>query len=190
MVVTPGPRAAEAGARVLKEGGNAVDAAISAAAVQFLTEPQMCGAGGMGTIHISMSAAGNARLGRPAEATETSPGMWADQIARISADTYIIKGNLNYYGYTSITTPGTILGLSEALAKYGSRSWADALAPGIERAEKGVTVDPNMYSHWTGPRLEKAFPSGREILSVSPGSKAIYFKEDGELRSVGETLKN
>lgn len=210
IVACPSPRSAEAGARTLRNGGNAVDAAVVTAAVQFLMEPQMCGVGGMGTLHVSLSEKGLARLGKRPDAPSFSgvpgldtvldfygragekahAGLWEDEIERVSADTYVIAGHKNLFGYSSITTPGTVLGLSEALAKFGTLSWADALAPAISWADRGVVVDPYMYEAWAGKPVDPGFPRGRTVLKASPASSAIYFKPEGELHDVGETLSN
>ena len=58
IIVAAQPEAAEAGARVLMQGGNAVDAAMAAALVQGVVDPQMCGIAGFGSCHIYMPEAG------------------------------------------------------------------------------------------------------------------------------------
>ena len=58
MIVAAQPEAAEAGARVLQQGGNAVDAAIAAALVQGVVDPQMCGVAGFGSCHIFLPSRG------------------------------------------------------------------------------------------------------------------------------------
>ncbi len=62
VVVAPQPRAAEAGARVLEQGGNAFDAAIATAFVQMVVDPFMCGIGGFGTAHLCHVQRGEHRV--------------------------------------------------------------------------------------------------------------------------------
>ena len=61
MIVCPQPAAAEAGAEVLREGGNAVDAAVTAALVQGVVDPHMCGIGGGGVMTVHLAASGRTR---------------------------------------------------------------------------------------------------------------------------------
>ncbi|MEC8822148.1 MAG: gamma-glutamyltransferase, partial [Pseudomonadota bacterium] len=82
MIVAPQPEAAEAGARILKRGGNAIDAAIAAALVQGVVDPQMTGIAGFGNcqiflpgknVHTCIDFHGKT----PLSATED---MWADRL--------------------------------------------------------------------------------------------------------------
>ena len=59
LISAPQPEAVEAGARVLKQGGNAVDAAITCALVQGVVDPQMCGVAGFGSLQLYLPAAGH-----------------------------------------------------------------------------------------------------------------------------------
>src|SRR5438034_6342809 len=77
VVVAPQPLAAEAGASILESGGNAFDAAIAAALVQMVTDPQMCGLGGFGCATY-LSPAGCEHVAFHARAgAKAQPGMWA-----------------------------------------------------------------------------------------------------------------
>jgi gamma-glutamyltranspeptidase/glutathione hydrolase len=131
MISAPQPEAAEAGADVLHAGGNVVDAAVTAALVQTVVDPQMCGIAGMGCMHLYLpSQKMHPTLdfhGRSPAATR--PDMWADHIVREAEDGwgFILRGRENEIGYQSITTPRTLAALDFALRHYGTMSLADAI---------------------------------------------------------------
>src|SRR6187549_503594 len=78
VVVAPQPLAAEAGAAILSQGGNAFDAAIATAFVQMITDPQMCGLGGFGCATYLHSERGCQHVAFHARAgAKATPDMWA-----------------------------------------------------------------------------------------------------------------
>ena len=98
MIVAAQPEAAEAGARVLMDGGNAVDAAITAGLVQGVVDPQMCGIAGFGSCqiympssdtHVSIDFHGKTPLA-------ATPEMWADLVEGETRDGFgfIVRGNV------------------------------------------------------------------------------------------------
>ncbi|MDC1172869.1 gamma-glutamyltransferase, partial [Alphaproteobacteria bacterium] len=112
MIVAAQPEAAEAGARVLMAGGNAIDAAITAALVQGTVDPQMCGIAGFGNCQIKMPSKGihtciDFHGKTPSAATAE---MWEQLIESETRDGFgfVLKGNVNDLGYQSITTPGSL----------------------------------------------------------------------------------
>ena len=109
MIVAAQPEAAEAGAKVLMEGGNAVDAAICTALVQGTVDPQMCGIAGFGNCQIMMPSKGvhtciDFHGKTPFSANEN---MWEDLIVSETRDGFgfVLEGNVNDLGYQSVTTP-------------------------------------------------------------------------------------
>lgn len=137
--------AAEAGAKVLREGGNAMDAAVVAALVLSVVEPWLSGIGGGGLLLWADAQGGpvqtldfNVRAGQDFVSDDYplvggKDGDWFDWPA--------VKDDRNLIGYGSICIPGAIAGLSDALARHGTLSWQDALQPAIELAERGMLVD-------------------------------------------------
>ena len=136
--------AAEAGARVLAAGGNAIDAAVVTALVLSTVEPWLSGIGGGGfMIHADPggkveSLDFNVRASRHLDAADYplaggSDGDWFQWPAVVE--------DRNIIGYSSICIPGTIDGLATALADRGTLSWAEALAPAIAFAERGLEID-------------------------------------------------
>ncbi|WP_047457987.1 gamma-glutamyltransferase family protein [Rhizobium rhizogenes] len=137
-------RAAEAGAAVLSAGGNAVDAAVTTALVLSVVEPWLSGIGGGGFL-VRADAGGavdtlDFNVISPAAINPADyplvPGRDGDWF-----DWPSVEGDRNLIGYNSICVPGAIAGFAEALSRFGTISWADALAPAIEQAHRGLQLD-------------------------------------------------
>ncbi len=190
MVVAPQVLAAENGAEVLRRGGNAVDAAVTAAFVQGVVDPQMCGIGGGGVMLVHPADGGADRVIEflPRAGSRVSADQWESAFVREAAHShgYVLEGALNDVGYQSIGVPGTVLGLHEALARFGTIEWADAIAPAVGVARGGFPVSVYMSQDWgfdTGPDVV----SHRERLRTTAEARRVYTK-DGELYSPGEVL--
>src|SRR5215467_4111517 len=160
MIVCPQPVAAEAGRDVLRAGGNAVDAAVTVALVQGVIDPMMCGIGGSGVMLVHL--AGEARQEVIEFYARAGSGVREDQwehlLLREAADRYgfVLEGWVNDCGYQSVGVPGTVAGLAEALRRHGTLSWAEAIAPGVAFARRGMEVTGNVRAFWTtdyGPEL-------------------------------------
>lgn len=193
MVTAPQPEAVDAGLEVLKSGGNVMDAAIAAALVQTVVDPQMCGVAGFGSMQIYVAETGEHHFidfhGRAPKSTHED--MWESLILGECEDGFgfILEGQVNEIGYNSMTTPMTIRAFGEALEQYGSRPLSKLIQPAIEYCEEGFTVRPAVHGFWLQPaqagRIERI-----RILQDDPASTKIYIKPDGSLYQVGEVLKN
>lgn len=144
LVTAQHPAAAQAGAAVLARGGNAVDAAVTAALVLSVVEPWLSGLGGGGFL-LRAAADGTAQAldfnmvsgsGAVPEAYPLVAGRGGDWF-----DWPAVEGDRNLAGGASICVPGAVAGLAEALARFGTLSWSEALAPAIAEAEAGLRVD-------------------------------------------------
>ena len=124
MIVCPQPQAAERGIAILRNGGNAVDAAVTTAFLQMIVTPMSCGVGGFGQMHIYMAESGEEKIidFHAKAGSKVKPDMWEDLIIAESRDGFgfTLKGNVNTAGYTSIMVPGTVKGLYEGLTRYGT----------------------------------------------------------------------
>jgi gamma-glutamyltranspeptidase / glutathione hydrolase len=194
MIVAPQPEAAEAGADILARGGNAIDAAIAAAFVQGVADPQMCGIGGFGSMHVAMPSRGvhevlefYARAPLAARAD-----MWTDQLIGQSRDgfAFLLKGGLSEIGYPAVCTPGNVKGYAEALRRYGSFDWADAIAPAIALARRGVMVRPHMHWFWSQDQSGGGEVNTIDKLRHSRTGREVYFHADGSLKRAGDMLLN
>lgn len=134
MVSSDGPLGSEAGAEILKRGGNAVDAAVAVGFALAVTFPEAGNIGGGGYMVIRMAdgrvAAIDYREIAPLAATRD---MYLDASGKLT--------NKSVVGPLASGVPGAVAGLTEALAKYGTMSLADVMAPAIRYAEQGFVID-------------------------------------------------
>ena len=194
MIVTAQPEASEAGARVLMHGGNAVDAAVAAALVQGVVDPQMCGIAGFGSFQVYQPGEGRHECidfhGKtPLAAT---PDMWLDRLEGEARDGFgfLLRDQVNDLGYQAVTTPGSLLAYYEAVRDFGTWDWADICAPAIEQAKRGFVVRPHVYFWWThGADMGRAEVAAR--LAFSATGREIYFNHHtGLLKRIGERVEN
>ena len=170
MVAAGHPLAAEAGLRLLKAGGNAIDAAIATWAVQGEVEPGMTGLGADMFILYYEAKTGTV--------TFINGTGYAAQAATI--EFYKAKGGIPDEGPLSISVPGAVGGAAYAVKKYGTKSLNDVLAPAIEIADGGFPVSE---------ALAGGIRSARNKLAKFPSSTKIYFK-NGQPLEMGDIIKN
>lgn len=193
MVVAPQAPAVEEGARALQRGGNATDAAVTAAFVQMVVDPQMCGIGGFGCLHAYSAERDAAEIidfnGRAG--AKCTPEMWQDLVIEEYWNRYgyRLEGYVNDVGYGAITTPGTVAGLAEALDRHGTISWADAIAPAIRYARDGFLVPPELWRRWAHPGLPNR-PTPQQRLGFNEAARRLYFTPDGNVHPPGARFRN
>ena len=187
MIVAPQPLAAGIGLEVLRRGGNAVDAAVTCAFVQGVIDPQMCGIGGCGVMLVHSPKGGDAVIEFYSTAgSRVREDQWEKLFMREAADRYgyVLEGAVNDVGYQSVGVPGTVAGLHEALTRFGTISWEEAIEPAIPLARDGFPVTGYMSGYWTtdyGPDVVR----NHLRIQATPAAKALYTK-DGKLYEVGE----
>ncbi len=147
-VAVADPHAAQAAVEVLKAGGNAVDAAVTAAFVLAVTKPQAGNIGGGGFMTLYMN--GQARF---LDYRETAPSlagrnMYLDSQGEVDRLASIV-------GHRAVGVPGTVAGLWAAHQKYGGTPWAELLAPAVKLAREGFVADPELEAavRSAAPRL-------------------------------------
>ena len=195
MISAPQPLAVEAGAQMLAAGGNAFDAAVTCAAVQWLVDPHSCGAGGYMVMASWSAETGemNQILDAPAIAgSRVTAEMWQDIVIRPNPEGwgYFLEGKVNEDGYESICVPGIGRGLAEMHQRWCSRDWSELLSPAIAVAENGWMVGALQASRWKEPPGFYEGSSGRQKLDVTPAAQKIFLKEDGSTYEMHETLTN
>ena len=175
MVVSVHHLASDAGLDVLREGGNAVDAAVATGFALAVVHPAAGNLGGGGFMllrtHDGHATFIDYREKAPLAATET---MYQDAHGNVfpadSPESSII-------GYRSIATPGSVAGMVYAERKYGKLGLARVMAPAIQLAENGFVLT-----------AEEAHELADPYLARFPDSKRI-FQRDGNLYKEGETFK-
>lgn len=145
MVAAKTPLAAEFGSRVLRNGGNAIDAAVVTAAVAGVVEPWMNGFGGGGFLVRHDSKRGESSvISYPMVAPQSATAdMFPLTGGKPDAELFgwpAVAGAANIVGAQSICVPGTVAGLALALQHYGTYSFAEALNPAIDLARHGIPV--------------------------------------------------
>jgi gamma-glutamyltranspeptidase/glutathione hydrolase len=170
MVASGHPLASEAGLRILKEGGNAVDAAIATWLVQGQVEPAMTGLGGDMYVLIYLAKTGEVKF-----INGTGPAPMAATL-----DFYQSKGGMPADGALSVETPGAVGGAMLALQKYGSKRTMEVFAPAIEIAEQGFPVSD---------ALAGELRSNREKLARFPSTTKLWFR-NGEPLKAGDVMVN
>jgi gamma-glutamyltranspeptidase / glutathione hydrolase len=154
----------------LAQGGNAVDAAIAAAATIAQTEP--C-SNGLGSDNFAIVWDGKALHGL--NSSGISPQAWTLDYFKAKYGDDLAK-NRPVRGWDTVTVPGAVAGWAALHAKLGRMPFADVLAPAIEYAERGFAVSPNVCEKWA-----LAAP----ILKDQPGF-AEHFLPRGRAPQVGE----
>ena len=199
MIVAPQPQAVEEGAKVLMNGGNAIDAAVTCAFVQMIVDFHCCGIGGyiLCTLQPALpSSEGNMKaavLDAPALAgAKVDPTMWVDKVIRPNPDGwgYFLEGKVNECGYQSICTPGTVKGLSTLLQQWGTISWEQAIRPAAQIAEEGFIIGSTLADSW---KNKAKFPESSTMLDYIKENKEasrIYLKANGSPYDAGEQLHN
>jgi gamma-glutamyltranspeptidase/glutathione hydrolase len=170
MVASGHPLSAEAGLRILQEGGNAIDAAIASWLVQGQVEPGMTGLGGDMFLLIYLADTDEVKF-----VNGTGPAPMA-----ATANFYRDRGGMPRDGATSVIVPGAVGGALLALENYGSLERGQVMAPAIELADQGFPISD---------QLARQLRSGREKLAQFPATTKIWF-EDGEPLQAGDVLVN
>ena len=175
MVVTSHYLASEEAARVLEDGGNAVDAAVTAAFALAVTQPRSGNIGGGGFMLISSEESGEVtsidyRETAPAAATKD---MFLNEAGEVNSET-------SQFSHRASGVPGTVAGLLMALEKYGTISREKAIGPAIRLAEQGFIVTD---------RFVEGVSSAEARLRANPGASVMFFKENGAPYEVGERFK-
>jgi len=170
MVAAGHPLAAEAGMRILKAGGNAIDAAMATWAVQGEVEPGMTGLGAdMFVLYYNA---------KTREVKFINGTGFAPHAATI--DVYKSKGGIPGDGPLTIAVPGAVGGAVYAVQKYGSRPLSEVLAPAIDIADQGFPITE---------ALARELRGSREKLAKFPSSTKIWFR-DGKPLEMGDILVN
>jgi len=172
VIATSQPLATAAGLRVLQSGGNAIDAAITAAAVLAVVEPTMNGVGG-DLFAIVYSAKDKKIHGLNASGRAPAAATVAE-FKRRGLQRIPLRGEL------AVSVPGVVDGWHEVLSKYGTRTMAQALEPAIRYAREGYPVSEIISDQWKSV----------ESLLAKDSFAAATFLTNGKAPAPGDVMKN
>jgi gamma-glutamyltranspeptidase/glutathione hydrolase len=169
----------------LRRGGNAVDAAVTAAGVLGVTEPFSCGIGGGGFMLIRTPHGRVTSI----DGRETAP-------AEMQTDSFFENGTAlsmadARWSGLSAGVPGTVATWEKALRRYGTWRLGRALQAGIHVARKGFVVDQTFFNQAQGP-ITTASPKGEtaDYFDDIPSTASIYLDADGTPHDVGTVQRN
>ncbi|HUL18939.1 MAG TPA: gamma-glutamyltransferase family protein [Steroidobacteraceae bacterium] len=188
MVVTSQPLAAQAGLQILREGGNAVDAAVATAAVLNVVEPMMTGLAGdlFVVVYVAsenkvyvLNSSGMAPSGATLAHLEQlgyhrDPRNWGP------------GSGMPVHGILPVTVPGALWGWEEVLHRFGKLGFREVLQPAIGYAEQGFPVSERIASDW---KLPDALPLEHCCTRPDPDSISTWYIE-GRAPRAGEIFRN
>ena len=171
MVVTAERHATEVGVEVLRNGGNAVDAAVAVGFALAVTEPNAGNLGGGGFMLIRLADGRSTFI----DFREMAPGsahrdMYLDDHGRPTRDSVT--------GYRASGVPGTVRGLALALKQYGTKTWAAMVAPAERLAREGFPLTWDLAESLKGSSRLALFPESQRV-----------FRNGGRPLDLGTTLK-
>lgn len=171
MAATSHPQATLAALDILKAGGNAMDAAIAAVALQGVVEPQMTGVGGDCFVIYSPKAGAPVSL----NGSGRTPAK-TDLVATMAKGTEKGAADLSPTSVEGVTIPGAVDAWCRLAATHGSKPLEEILKPAIDAAENGFRITPRVAADWARNR-------GR--LESNPAAKAHYLP-GGAAPSIGD----
>jgi len=176
MVVAQNQLAAEIGRRVLRQGGNAVDAAVAVALAEALTLPRAGNLGGGGYMLVYNAA----------DKSTTAIEYYGQ--APIATTPDLLLGpdgkfdSAKEMSFKGVAVPGTVAGLYEAHRRFGKLPWAALVQPAIDLATHGVVVTDDEA---------QALASQHDLMAKDPtGAAKIFFKPDGSAYKPGDVFRN
>ena len=176
VVSTGKYEATKIGVDIIKQGGNAIDAAVAVGFALGVCEPQSSGIGGGGFMVIRFAKTGETKFidFREIAPKNANPDMW-----KVDKDGNV-EGNEKIVGGKSVGVPGEVKGMLYALETYGTMNRNQVMQPAIDMAENGYKVSAV---------LNRDMKNSFERIDKYPATSKLYLK-DGLPYDVGDTLKN
>src|SRR4051794_6326090 len=184
------PLTAEAGARILQEGGNAVDACIAAGFASWVAESPLTGPGAGGFMLVHRAGEHGARL---LDFFVTQPGKGlpertAAEMEAVDIDYDRSSSQVFHIGAGSVAVPGTVRGLAEAHRAYATRPWRELIAPAVELARTGFELSrAQAYLHAIVDLILRHTDEGRRLYGRD-GNRLVA-GDHVVLSDLGDTLE-
>lgn len=188
MVVAAERHAAEAGAAMLRSGGNAIDAAVATSLALGVTEPYHSGLGGGGFLLIRLASGEVIAL----DTRETAP-------AAATRDMFVAPGvakDASRNGPLAVATPSLLAGLALALERWGTKSLAEVMEPAIALAADGFPISlrhARVLEAWKKMGLDARFPETAAIqlppagVAIAPGWKLRQPELAASMRAIAKS---
>lgn len=173
MVTSAHPGATQVGLQILKQGGNAVDAAVATAMAISVVEPFSAGIGGGGFLLLRLGATKQIVA---LDFRERAPLKANSQLFLDANGTVIPRASID--GHRAVAVPGTVAGLQAVHQKYGRLPWSTLLGSAIQLAEDGFEVSD---------RTARIISLRQKALAANPAAKKIFTKA-GQPFTVGDRL--
>ena len=192
MVSAADPRAAEAGAEMLRAGGSAADAALAVLVALTVVEPQSSGIGGGGFLVMDDGTGKVETLdGRETAPAAASP-YWFQMNGQFLAVPQAIPGG------RSVGVPGNVALMAEAHRRHGKLPWKRLFAPAIRLAREGFVMTPRLHQFLdryspagnVAPELRIYMAGGAAGAAFSPASRALFYAADGKALPAGTVIRN
>ena len=194
MVNCSSPQAAAAGLDILRRGGNAMDAAVAAAAALTVVEPTANGIGS-DAFALLWSEKDQRLFGL----NSSGPAPQLLSMDRVNADGRAVNSKMPTRGWTPITVSGAPAAWAALNGRFGRLSLSEDLSPAVRYAEEGYPCGPNLAAMWeisfnnflktlTGPEYKPWFDTFAPQGRAPRAGEMIYLKDHGAtLRAIGET---
>ena len=175
MVSAADPRAAEAGAEMLRKGGSAVDAAFATLLALNVVEPESQGIGGGSYLVYSPHGATPVTFDGRETAPRAATGTWFYKNGQPMAHEEAIPGG------RSVGIPGNLRMMAMAHERFGKLPWAALFQPAIRLARDGFRITPRLYGSLDGSRRTGA---------MTAEGRAIFYLPNGNPKPAGTLVKN
>src|SRR5438309_4502745 len=175
MVSAADPRAAEAGAQILRQGGSAVDAAFATLLALNVVEPESQGIGGGSYLVYSPHGATPVTFDAREIAPRAATGTWFYVNGQPLSHEDAIPGG------RSVGIPGNLRMMAQAHQRYGKLPWSALFQPAIKLARDGFKITPRLYGS-----LRDAHRTG----ALSAEGRALFYQPDGNPKPVGTLVRN
>ncbi|MBD2299890.1 gamma-glutamyltransferase [Nostoc sp. FACHB-190] len=177
MVVSAHPLASEAGLAMLRQGGNAVDAAVATTFAISVVEPFSAGIGGGGFLLLHFEKTGEMKA---LDFRERAP-IKATRNMYLDADGKV-RLNASVNGYLAVATPGTVAGMYEVHRRYGKLPWKEVVKPAIALAKNGFILSKQLT--W---RSIQVYENRKPVILQNSAARGIFTRND-EFYQPGERL--
>jgi gamma-glutamyltranspeptidase / glutathione hydrolase len=175
VVSAADPRAAEAGAEMLRAGGSATDAALAVLLTLTVVEPQSSGIGGGGFLVIDDGQGGLQTIDGRETAPAAAHPRWFEQDGKTPSVREAIPGG------RSVGVPGNVRLMEAAHAQHGKLPWRQVFGPAIRAARDGYAMTP---------RLRQFLDRAGASAALTAEGRALYFGPDGEPLPAGTVIRN